>query len=161
MWVWVAGGYRGRGGQRILSKLYARHRAQHWARSCHPEIMPRADIKSQTLNPLSHSGTSVANVSKWHYSILDLWIMATDLTFPKLKCPGAKSQLRGTFKKTAFKHSKNNWKAAYLVKSPENENNEGWDHRKHTTNLRNNYISFSVSSMEATKKAPPPSCQIS
>lgn len=78
----------------------------------------------------------------------------------KFEIPGAKPQLRGTFKERAFKHSKNNLKAAYLVKS-ENENNEGIDHFKHTTNLRNNYISFSLSSMEATKKAPSPSYQIS
>lgn len=38
--------------------------------------------------------------------------MAIDITFPKLTCPGDKSQLEVTFKETASKHSKSNLKTA-------------------------------------------------
>jgi len=42
--------------ERISSRLPAESRAQHGARSQDPEIITSAEIKSWTLNPLSHPG---------------------------------------------------------------------------------------------------------
>ena len=45
--VW---GGRGRGRERILSRLHTQHGAQHRAQSHDPEITASAEIKSQMLN---------------------------------------------------------------------------------------------------------------
>ena len=43
--------------ERILSRLHIQHRAQCWAQSQDSEIMTLAEIKSPTLNQLSHLST--------------------------------------------------------------------------------------------------------
>ena len=47
-------GWRERERERILKRLQAQHRAWHRAWSHHPEIMTWAEIKSWTVNQLSH-----------------------------------------------------------------------------------------------------------
>ena len=53
MWKWGQGL-----GERIPSILPTEHRAQCMAGSHNPAILTKAEIKSQMLNQLSHSGTS-------------------------------------------------------------------------------------------------------
>ena len=54
---------RGKGRERILSRLYAQPGAQHWAGSHAPGIMTWAEIKSQMLNWLSHQGAPPASTT--------------------------------------------------------------------------------------------------
>ena len=54
---------KGRGRERILSKLHAQHRAQSGVPSHGREIMTGAEIKSWMLNQLSHPGTLGARPS--------------------------------------------------------------------------------------------------
>ena len=49
-------GEKGRGRERILSRLYTQQGARHRALSHDPGVTAWAEIESQMLNPLSHSG---------------------------------------------------------------------------------------------------------
>ena len=62
---------RGRGRERIRSRFSTEYRARHRAQSHDPEILTRAEIKSQMLYPLSHLGAP-------------LWVMNS---FPSFSLP--------------------------------------------------------------------------
>ena len=60
-------GERDRGRERIPSRLHTQHGARCGARSHDPGITTRAEIESQTLNPLSHPGAPLGQTFEWFF----------------------------------------------------------------------------------------------